>query len=112
MIRHEHVQHFGGANSVKQLKAKFSFPLFAKMSRQGFARRDTEAQARTVELRLASMMFEQKVVHDGNAEKNRGPVIDEDHGDNVWDWFRAGKNSCRAVQQRKREAVAETVSKR
>src|ERR1044072_2815209 len=112
MIRNEHVQHLSGADSIKELNAKLSFPFFAEMSRQRFTRRDTQAQARTVELRSAAVMFEQQVVNDRNAKEDCWALLREDSCDHIRRWFLPAENCCRSVQQRKRKTVTEAVGER
>jgi hypothetical protein len=58
------------------------------------------------------MMVEQKVVNNRNREKDRRPRSRERVRDNLRRWFFATENRGRTVQQRKREAVAQTVSER
>ncbi len=58
------------------------------------------------------MMFEQKVVDDRHAEKDRRPMLGEDSADDVGRRLLATENRCGAVQERKRKTVAQAVSER
>src|SRR4029078_9169251 len=101
MVRHEHVQHLGRADSIKHLHAKLSFPLFAEMSRQCFAGRDAEAQTRTVERAAATVMFKQEVVDDGNAEEDRRTMLSKDSRNHVGRRLLAQADCGGTVQKRK-----------
>src|SRR5205085_4198854 len=111
VVGHEHVQHLSRADAVDHLDAKGLLPLFAQMRRQRLARRDTQAQAGTVESLFRAMVFEQQVVDDGHTEEDRRTAGRKDSRDGVRRGFLATQNSRRAVQQWEGKTVAEAVSK-
>src|SRR5713226_5571443 len=58
------------------------------------------------------MMFQQHAIHDRHTEKDRRVIFTEDATNYFGRRFLATKNRRKAVQQRKRKAVAEPVGKR
>src|SRR4051794_31928481 len=77
VIRHEHMQHLGRANSVQDRDAKSVFPFLAQMCRQGFTCRDAKAKARRIKPRR-SMLLEQQSVNNRHTKEDCGPIITED----------------------------------
>src|ERR1041384_7292252 len=111
MIRHEHVQHLSRTDSIDQLHAKLSFPLFTKMRRQRFTRRHAQTQTRAIELAAATVILEQQVVDHRNSEKDRRTLILKQSGDQIRRRLLTTENRCCSVQEWKRETVSQTISK-
>src|SRR5580765_131641 len=77
VIRHEHMQHLGRADSVQDRDAKSVFPFLAQVCRQSFTCRDAKTKARRIE-RRRSMMLEQQSVNDGDTKEDCRPIITQD----------------------------------
>ena len=112
MIRHEHVQHLGRANAVQNFDAECFLPLLTKVRRQGFAGRDAKAQTGRIKSRNIAMMLEQHAIDDRDAEEDSRSIPFEDIPDDFRRGLFATQNCRPPIQQRKREAVAETVRER
>src|SRR5215475_5037389 len=111
MIRHEHVQHFGRANRVEHRDAKFLLPFFSKLRGQGLTGRYAEAQTFSLKWRNITMMFEQHAINNWYPEKYCRTIIPENVIDNLRRRFLSTENRGQSVEQRKRKAISQPVSK-